>query len=785
LFSPAGLSARFVTEDALRTTLLAMASLLAFQAAASAQDPFGQADPFEGRFKEKSTFQIKFKTPEAGGEIHLSAREQSGEKDVYWEASGDVVLEYQDVKITADRARYVFPTDVATLEGHVVIDQGATRMAGDRGTFRLKAKTGRLENASADLAPTYHIVGEAIEKIGEATYRLEKSVFTSCELPHPAWSFYLSEAIITVDDYAHAKNVSFRLGPVPLLYTPRLVWPTKEDRTSGLLVPAVGFTRDRGAYLGLTHFWVTGRPTDLTTRVDLYSGGSYGVGEELRWAPALESAGVFEGYAIHDKVATVCVPLVEEPSGGSGPCTMPDGSPGVFTQRVKNRWKFRLEHVSDDLPWGMRGVVSLHDYSDQLFLQDIERSFTLNSATQIASTAFLSKNSGNDSFNLRFERTETFFGTTVRQERLPSLEYFRRTSRIGDTPLYFAAEGSLSFLYVNRGPNLPRGDYERADLHPTISLPWKRIPWLSVTATAGGRWTGYTDSTDDGQTHFLGSSFTRQYGEAGVSIVGPSFSRIFDGTLGPFGKFKHVIEPRVDYQYISDVDDPLRIPAYDDVDLQLGRNQIRYAIVNRLLARPADPSKGSAIEIASLQVSQTYAFELPQTGLADTTLQPLTTKRGPVEGVLRLAPSNAFHVEGSIDYDTQASQVTSNSLSVSYFWKTNAVAATWFSSRPILATPLPAGAPSINSDQLRLTAGADISKAIRLDTQINYDAQQHLVLEDRSLLAYKGSCFTVFLEVRQLRVPPTPRRDFRLVFNLKDIGTLLDMRQSIDRLLGQ
>jgi len=72
-----------------------------------------------------------------------------------------------------------------------------------------------------------------------------------------------------------------------------------------------------------------------------------------------------------------------------------------------------------------------------------------------------------------------------------------------------------------------------------------------------------------------------------------------------------------------------------------------------------------------------------------------------------------------------------------------------------------------------------------VDTQINYDAQQHLVLEDRSLLAYKGSCYTIFLEVRQLRIPPFPRRDLRLVFNLKDIGTLLDVRQSLDRLVGQ
>jgi len=770
------------TSSVLRPLLTALGLTLA--SLAFGQDPFGQSDPFSSRFKEKPTFQIKFRAPEAGSEIHLSAKEQSGEKDVYWEATGEVVLIYQDLKITADHAHYVFATDVATLQGNVVIDQGATRLAGDHGTFRLKGKTGRLENASADLPPSYHIVAEAIEKIGEATYRIEKGIFTSCSVPQPAWSFYMTEAIITVDDYARARNVSFRIRSVPLLYSPYLVWPTKEERTSGLLVPAVGYTHDRGAYLGLTHFWVTGRPTDLTTTVDLYTGGSYGLGEQFRWAPTPESAGVAEVYAIHDKAATVCVPLSEAPGGGDGPCTMPNGTPGVFTQETKNRWRIRLDHVSDDLPWGMRGVISVRDYSDQQFLQDLESSFALNTASQVASNAFLSKNFGDNSLNLRFERTETFFGATVLQERLPSLEYFRRTARIGDTPLFLAAEGSLSYLYMNRGPDLPRGDYGRVDLHPTLSFPWKRIPWLSITAKVGGRWTGYTDSVDDTQTHFTGNSVTREYGEAGVSLVGPSFSRIYEGELGAFGKFKHVIEPRIDYNYVSNVDDPLRFPAYDDVDLQFGQNQIRYALVNRLLARPADPAKGSAIEIASLEISQTYNFQLPQTGIADTTLQPAVEKRGPLEAALRLAPGPSFHLESTLDYDTNVNQITSNSLSVSYLWKQNFVAATWFSSRPVLATPLPPGSPTVNSDQVRFTGGVDLSKAFRIDTQINYDFQQNLVLEDRSLLSYKGSCYTIFLEVRQLRVPPFPRRDLRLVFNLKDIGTLLDVRQSIDRILG-
>ena len=756
-------------------------------AAARAQDPFGTSDPFESRFKVKPNFQIRFRTPARGGEVHLTTTGPvEYEKDVFWKGRENVVIEYQDVKITADQARYDFPSDLATLEGHVVIDQGPTRLSGTRGVFRVKAKTGTLEHATADLAPAYHVVADSIEKVGESTYRIRRGVFTACDMPDPAWSFFLSEAVITLDDYARMKNVSFRARSVPLLFTPYLVWPTKEDRATGLLVPGLGYNGTRGAYLGMTHYWVTGRSTDLTSNVDLFSRGAFGLGEEFRWTPSPESAGIFRGYAIHDPQATTCVPAAEEPSGGSGPCLLPDGSAGVFTQRTRNRWKVLLDHVSNDLPYDVRGVLSIRDYSDDEYLQDLERSFALNSARQILSRGFLTRNFGANSINLRFERSETFFSTRVTQERVPSLEFSRRTERIGESPVFFALDSSASFLYMNRGPNLPRGDYGRVDVHPTFSLPWKRIPWLSITANAGARWTGWGDSTDEAQTRLVGSSFSRRYGEAGVSVVGPSFSRIYDGQIGSFGKFKHVIEPRIDYVYVSEVSDPARIPVYDEVDLALGQNQIRYAIVNRLLARPADPKAGSAQEIASLEVSQTRAFRLPQALVpAGTVFQPLIEKNGPVEAVLRLAPGSRFHFDGRLDYDTSHSQLTSASASAAVTWKTSFVNATWFAGRPLLAVPPPAGSPSPNSDQFRVAAGVDLSKSFRVDTQLNYDARQKLLLEDRSLVAFKGSCYSIFLEVRELRIPPAPRRDYRLVFNLKDIGTLLDVNGSLDTIFGR
>lgn len=797
------------------------------------QNSFDSSDPFASRFKETTHFELKIKPPKAGGLVKITAKQENCEQNLkVCEAEGDVFVEYQDVKIRADKLSLDREKNIAHAEGHVVIDQGPTRLSGDRGTFDLNTKTGTLENATADLEPTFHIVAKTISKVGETTYDVRDGIFTSCELPRPSWSFRTARALITLDDYARMKHVTFLAAKVPVLYTPYLLWPTKEDRVSGFLVPGLGYNNTRGAFLGLTYYWVTSRSTDSTSELDLYTKKVVGFGEEFRWAPSAESAGVFQGFVLRDPKSELCTAgtvsdlskqctltngtaghfdtKVCKPGSASDPalaCTLPDGTAGQLVDNVATRWKIRLDHASSDLPGDMRGVISIRDYSDINYLQDYERSYALNSARQISSTAFLTKNFGDDSANLRLERTETFFSSTVLLERMPSLEFSHRTARLGDTPLYAALDASFSNLFVNRGENNPHGDYFRGDVHPVISYPLKNIPWLSLTARAGGRATYYSDSltplTSSGQS-FSGNSLLRTYTEGGASLVGPSFSRIYDLSLLGFSKWKHIIEPRIDYTYVSDVktspaercdqgaggtDVPCsrtnlsEIPAFDEVDSAFGQSSIRYALVNRLLAKKGGPDAAASQEVATLELAQTYNFRDPQPSIPTTTpLSFPTERKGPIQGTLRVVPDPAFHLDAQVSYDTKFSRATSFSFTGGANWGSEYANLTWTASRPAVTSSTGTPQVSPNSDFLRGSVGVDLfKKKLRFDTQLNFDAHLHQMVEDRSLLTYKGSCYTVLLEIRNLR-GTTSQHDYRLVINLKNIGTLLDVNGGIDKI---
>src|SRR5262249_56781388 len=142
------------------------------------------------------------------------------------------------------------------------------------------------------------------------------------------------------------------------------------------------------------------------------------------------------------------------------------------------------------------------------------------------------------------------------------------------------------------------------------------------------------------------------------------------GERGGRGMRKPFRGPRVTYTSVSTGGPPRRPPASDEVDAALGRNDTRYAIVTRLLARPADPKKGSAEEIASLEIGQTHSFEFPQT-ITTSVLPVATSKDGPIQGILRLTPGAYLHFAGRLDYDIHASQFTAASPTPSCTWKTN------------------------------------------------------------------------------------------------------------------
>ncbi len=739
-----------------------LAASLLLSGPLAAQSSF-ETDPFAARFRERANFDLKFRPPEKGGVISIVVPPGEpggppGRQTFVGESTSEaeappgkvVTVTYQDIKLSARKVRADLAKKTIVAEGDVVLEQGASRLTADRLDLDLVDKVGVATNGAVDLEGGVHVKGAVLSKVGPRSFTLTNGRITACDGEHPAWEFDTKRGRFTLEEYARLSDATFRLGGIPLLYMPYLLWPVLRERASGFLIPALGYNSNRGGYLGISYYWAISRSADATFSTDLYTKDWFGIGSELRVQPSAGTRAAGIVYTVRD--------------------------PGTSLWE----WKTAGTLVSEDIAPRVRAVVNWLEYSDLNFFQGVERDFNLASVRSVGSQGVVTWNPDPLSLNLRLGREEALLGTTtVTTRREPVLEAQLRPVPLIDQSAFVEATGQAGILAADRGPGQPSGTYGRFDLFPRVSVPLPVAPWLSVQATGGARLTSYGKSLDPTGTVLLPETFNRLYGLATVELTGPSFSRIFDVSWGPLKKLRHVIEPRVDYVWQSNPGDLSRTPLFDEIDAVQNTHSVQYGIVQRLLGKGAE---GSARELASLEISQTYSFRLPGEGTVYGPA-PGTPRLGTLDATLRVVAGTGLNVDARTSWDVKADQLTATSLTANWTAGESAVALSLFDSNPVVPPPAPGvEAVSARSSQVRFFGGAPIvPRLLRLDLQANYDITNGKMLESRTLLTFQGSCYKVLVEYRDLRIGTVPSRDFRIALNLKNIGSFLDFTGSLSQ----
>ena len=690
-----------------------------------------------------------------GGEIRWTVAEKSGrievEKDEYAILENEVKIFYQDIQLQADKVTLNLKTRDASAEGHVVVTQGPTRITADTAVFNLDSKTGTFFNATGIMDPSLYFSGSRIEKVDETTYRLEDGIFTSCDLDRPAWSFHVRSAEIKLDDYAHMKDLSFRTRGVPIFWAPRLIWPTKRDRTRGFLIPRLLFSNRFGQRLELGYFLPFGDSADATISADLNTKQYWGTGVTVRYVPSPDvKIGELTAYAVRD--------------------------PEARTQQ----WKYEYQHAQDNLPGGFRGVIDIRDFSNLDFFRVYDRDPKLHTLSNIYSSAYLTKNRPGYSLNVLADRRDLILGTDrQRYEQLPSLQFRMYPQRVASSPLYFSMESSASHLRTGGVVRTGAADYERADIFPTLALQLRTPPWISIRPQISARQTYYSSSLSEAglstpQTT-VDESLNRFYAQGQVEVVGPSVSRIFNRGAGGFSRFKHVIEPRFRYLYTTNVDEQDRVLRFDTVDspfLPLVRDSVEYSLTQRLIGKESAPG-GSSREVVSFSLRQTAALSKKFTTSAGSTLTT-EQKFTPLVASLHVNPYQSITLDASATFGNLSHQIDQTSLSANLVGtgrlSDKYLGLTWFSSF------LQPGQTTGDSSQVRINTGSLLARdRIRADVQLNFDAKEGTFLEQRYLIGGNGSCWGLALEYRRYLVYTPEKKSISnigIAVTLKNVGTI-------------
>jgi lipopolysaccharide assembly outer membrane protein LptD (OstA) len=764
----------------LLAVLLCIASI-SLHAQVTNLGPAGQyyktAPPKKGRFSF-------VKPPQKGDQIELlHAKSQSIEKDEFAVFEGDVKFKYGDVTLAGDKFTYNFRTKDVTGEGHVILDQGATRLSGSQMVFNLGSSTGTFFNATGSMEPAMYFTGEKLEKLTEDTYRLTNGVITSCDLDSPSWSINVARADVTVDDYARMQDATFRIHRFPLIWLPRLIWPTKGDRSQGFLIPRVSFSSCNpasahcfGNRFEIGYFIPFGQTADTTLYGDLSSTGYNAFGVDFRYRPSSDiKLGELNGYVVNDALDH------------------------------KKQWRYAYQHSQENLPGGFRGVVDLEDFSDLDFFRNYDRDPRVHTLSQIYSSAYLTKNWSTYSLNLLADRRDIILGHTdpadlaspllkQRFEQLPSLQFRVFPMRLFGSPIYFSMESSTSHLVTNGSLNGPSADYFRGDVFPTVSMQIPSPPWFSIKPQISARETYYSASAITDPTTFktttVDDTLNRGYVQGQVEFVGPSFSKIFNRSIGNFTRFKHVIEPRFTYVYTSDVTDvQQRIIRFDTVDtpfLPVVPNSVQYSLTQRLIGK--EKSGGSAREVLSFSLRQSVSLSKPFTNstggsLPGTTVPPgQNNKFTPLIASLHINPYQSLTFDANATFGNVSHQLDQTSISANIMGTGKQadkyLTFSWFSTfrQPVQTTTPDITQTTTGSSQIRLNTGTSLlHDRLRGDVQLSYDASQGTFIDERYLIGMTAACYGLAIEYRRYLVYdplPKPRNTFGFAVTLKNVGTI-------------
>jgi hypothetical protein len=740
---------------------------------------------------------------------------QTAERDYLFE--GKVTIAVRDERIQADRMSLVEGRYVEA-EGNVVVVWQGNRISGDRMTYDLETGRGAIERAMGQVQGDFIFWAKVVEKIGDRTVRLKSATVTTCTQPVPYWSFSVSSATVTIDKYARMWNVVVRATKVPFFYSPYLLWPVKQDRALGLLLPEFHTNDKLGQSISQPLFIPIGRSADLTLVGEYFSEAGFGFGGEFRVIPNRRGSARLEGFAIDDQVSTETVRL-------------PDDT--FETRPIGTRYNFNYRQTQEFLN-GFRMTADINSVSDFDYYTDYERELDRISTPAILQRVEFSRNGDWTSMNAREYRREQLFAdnSSLLQQTLPEIEWRGRSRKLGKTPLYLQYEASVASITQREMDVVDkpafRADYLRGDLFPTVSLPWSPTPWIDVTPTLFYRFSYYTQQQTVEDNPLPGGpqsvrvsvdeALKRELWGTNLLVIGPKVSRIFG--RGKVRQYKHSFEPRLSYGFDESFDRAQDIILFDEVDVFNGAgNAMSYSLTQRLFTkRPRSeeatiPSSDETIMMPDGSVSQGGRPLAPKddpeqaaraTPPPTETVEIATLEVGQRRSFDQDLSFADFDGDGTIDETSRFSDLvitgrynpdsnTSIDLRSSYniLWDRFNGATLSGGIRRRLAQirfslvyrnglGFSGGEPVPDDTQLRLTTGFTMLRGklrLLVDGTVNVDPRENEdTLPSRAWrLQYSTQCCTFYLEGLNRTYVTSERQEFRFRVDLRGIGKILSV----------
>ncbi len=815
------------------------------------QESAGKTEPAGAEKKiilERSTPCARAFAEDASSRPTICAIRQERDGDIY-RLHGAVEIYYQSYILKADEATYDASTNEATATGHFALDGGANdeHIRASHGSYNFTLDTGKFYDVTGTTGLRYRanrpiltstapfaFTGQRVEKISPDRYLVYDGTITTCELPHPKWLFRARKIDVAEGGNAQIYRSTFDLHGIPVLWFPYATHPVeKESRQSGFLIPSVGRSSTKGNIVGDAYYWVINRRMDATLGAEYLSKRGSSQRGEFRARPSETSYVDLNYYGVVDR--------------GIGTPKLPEGGQNARLNAAGN--------VD-----GFRGVAKIDYLSSYLFRLAFNEVFSQAVNSEVKSQAFLSRSMDGFNVNGFVERYQNYLSTTAGQVvtilHAPSFDFSSVERPVMRSPLEWSLNGSLAGLSRSEpaqcstvgsaqtcvAPFRTADLLGRFDLDPEISLPvlfrgWSLRPDLTLHETYYTQRLVGESATSPG--HTSSSPVDRHAIDTSVEVRPPGLERVFEKEfLGR--KWKHAIEPRAVYRFVTGVNNYGNILKFDDRDILTDTHEVEYGLVTRLYAKRAaagpedcgnlmtaltvggaapesslpwqrtNPAAGrpcaegpQAREVARWELEQKYfldptfggALTAGQRNVFSTTadltgIAFLTQARhlSPLVSRLRVETSGRTDAEWDMDYDFQINRVNANSVLMNYHVGQFTMGAgdaflqiptqTSAASGGGAGSTGPSEAARFHQFRAALGYGSGRRRGLSEATSLGFDAEVNKLQFLSAQTTYNWDCCGVTLEYRSYTIANVRNENlFRFTFTLANVGGFGSLRR--------
>ena len=480
--------------------------------------------------------------------------------------TGNAVVRYKEVKLTADKITVYMETGDTYAEGNVSLFEEGQFFTGKNVRYNFRTGEANITDCHAYVQPWYGY-GKIVRRISKDEYQIENGYVTTCDYPKPHTSMRAKRIYLYPGDSIIAHNVVFNLYETPVFWLPYTKYSLIDDESPYNLVP--GFSSDWGFFLLSSFDIYKTKYVRLTPMVDFRSKRGIGVGATVDYdLPSAKAYGETIFYITHDND--------------------PDYTLNSDLD-LKNRYRVTLEHgqefSEDTQMWIKFNKQSDEDFINEFFRGEYEDDIQRENYIDIT------KAEQNYQLTLRAEPRFNKFYNVV--QRLPEFRVEVVNQRVGETPFFYESRTALTnFDMVFSDDPLTADDVDnglpeppimdpikslRMDTFHEFSYPKKYFKFLNLNPFAGIRQTFYSKAptetpTQEGTGVFIdtdldGIAETEQVATVPAPIAKNVWRGLFN--LGiqsdmkvwkvwdyynkemKINKLRHLFQPTLTYQFYS------------------------------------------------------------------------------------------------------------------------------------------------------------------------------------------------------------------------------------------